>query len=115
MKASLPPERDHCKAFRTGKSLEVVQPPIYALPRASTGIDVASSPPLPPRTVANTGVLPVASSLSTNAVEPPGLPVDGCIAPGVVRNVDVALPLTYALPPASTAMALGVAPATYVE
>src|SRR5579864_8392843 len=115
MKASLPPVRDHCKAFRTGKSLDVVQPPTYALPRASTAIEVASSPPVPPTKVANTGALPVASSLSTNAVEPAGLPVDGCMAPGVVRNVDVALPLTYALPPASTAIALGVAPATYVE
>ena len=46
---------------------EVVLPVMYALPAESTAIELAKSPPLPPRKVEYRSVDPVGSSLATKA------------------------------------------------
>src|ERR1700687_5449658 len=91
--------------FTVGKFGESVLPVTYALPDASTAILLPTSWPFPPRKVEYTRALPVGFNFVTKA-SGISLELFGLREPGVVGKIpDVALPVMYALPEASTAIA----------
>ena len=72
---SLAPPAVGWSADCIGKFDDIVPPPTYALPDASTAMPLAMSLPLPPRNVAYSAAVPAALSFSTNAFEPAALPL----------------------------------------
>src|SRR3954452_19109243 len=105
--ASCQPWFVDCAAPRTGKSADAVTPATYALPCASSAIPCPASvaptlPPLPPRYVLNSSDAPLAASRATKASWPPASLFCQALATGKFHDqVD---PVTYAVPPASTAI-----------